>query len=142
MTNNTKHRRFAFAQVSDSSCCVAVAVLSALLICSVSAFAQDRAFRFESLTTADGLSSNHITCIYQDHLGYLWIGTVDGLNRYDGEEVLNWYHHPLDSSSIYCNSITCIFEDREHRFWVATQHAVNLMDRSTSPFSSRPLRRR
>jgi len=93
-----------------------------------------RAFRFESLTAKDGLSSNHITCIYQDHLGYLWIGTVDGLNRYDGEEVLNWYHHPLDSSSIYCNSITCIFEDREHRFWVATQHAVNRMDRSTGRF--------
>ncbi len=92
---------------------------------------QERAFRFESLTTASGLSSNHITALFQDHLGYLWIGTIDGLNRYDGEEVLTWYHHPLDSTSIYSNSITCIFEDRIGGLWIGTQHAINRMDRST-----------
>lgn len=53
--------------------------LVGLPTCSV---AQD--FGFQHLTTEDGLSDNAITCVYEDHAGYIWIGTKQGLNRYDG----------------------------------------------------------
>jgi len=61
----------------------------------------------EKLTTAEGLSSNNINDLAQDNNGFLWIATPDGLNRYDGTEVTQYFHHS-GSNSIPHNYVYCL----------------------------------
>ena len=63
-------------------------------------------FRMERITTAQGLSSNIVFCFLQDRTGYLWVGSDDGLNRYDGREFKIFRHRSGDSASLAANSRT------------------------------------
>ena len=76
--------------------------------------------RFEQLSVADGLSQNSVWSIIQDHRGYLWVGTRDGLNRYDGYEFTTFYHKENDPHSLPDNYVRCLMEDREGSIWVGT----------------------
>ena len=59
-------------------------LLTALLVLSLSLFAQSERFSFSKLDTYTGLSNNQVNTILKDADGFLWIGTMSGLNRYDG----------------------------------------------------------
>ena len=76
--------------------------LSFLLIflCFTSGFSQRPYLKFDHLTTKDGLSSNHISCIVEDHHGFMWFGTIDGLNRWDGHTLKIFRHDPNNSNSL------------------------------------------
>ncbi|MDQ7063251.1 MAG: two-component regulator propeller domain-containing protein [candidate division KSB1 bacterium] len=79
----------------------------------------------------DGLSQNNVTAILQDHSGFLWIGTLDGLNRYDGYAFLTFRHLPGDSNSLSLSShtISSLAEDAQGRLWIGTMsHGLNQMD--------------
>ena len=76
--------------------------------------------QFEHLTIEDGLSQNAALAIFQDSKGYLWIGTQDGLNRYDGFAFKIYKHDPEDPSSISHNSILAITEDQDGSLWIGT----------------------
>ena len=76
---------------------------------------------FENITTANGLSDNIITCIYQDSKGFLWIGTSNGLNKYDGLGFKTFYAIEGDSNSLSGNVIVNLFEDKQGVFWIATR---------------------
>lgn len=95
-------------------------------------FSQD--LRFRHLSVADGLSQNTINCIYQDHLGYVWCGTEDGLNRYDGYQFKVYKHNPLDSTSLSHSWIWDIKEDKNKNLWVATWQGLNRYDRTNGKF--------
>src|SRR5262249_35493346 len=97
-----------------------VIVLYMLLI-AASSFSQPPPFHFQNITTENGLSNNQITCIYQDHDGFLWIGTHFGLNRYDGSQVQTFYHENENSNSLSGNDIVDILEDQQNIFWIATK---------------------
>jgi len=75
---------------------------------------------FKTLTVNDGLSQHDVSCVLQDSYGFTWIGTYDGLNRYDGFNVLNFIHKTNDSSSLSSNRIICLFEDSKKRIWIGT----------------------
>ncbi len=65
-----------------------------LALCAV-LYANDvLSVKFDRLTTETGLASNAVECIYQDHQGYMWFGTQDGLTRYDGYSFINYKHDP------------------------------------------------
>jgi len=66
---------------------------------------------FKQLTVDDGLSQNTVFATIQDSRGYMWFGTIDGLNRYDGYTFKVYTNDPFDSTTISDNVITCIFED-------------------------------
>ncbi|MBC7867902.1 MAG: histidine kinase, partial [Gloeobacteraceae cyanobacterium ES-bin-316] len=68
----------------------------------------------------NGLSNNKVNCILQDKRGFTWIGTDDGLNRYDGNNFIIFKNNPSESSSISGNSITDLHEDKEGLLWIAT----------------------
>lgn len=72
----------------------------------------------QPLSIAEGLSSDRITCLFQDRLGFLWIGTVDGLNRFDGHEVRVYRHDPDDPRSMAANWIAGIGEDAHGALWI------------------------
>ncbi len=82
--------------------------------------AQQPVLYFKRLSQANGLSNNKVNCILQDKRGFTWIGTDDGLNRYDGNNFIVYKNMPGQSSSISGNSITDLHEDKEGVLWIAT----------------------
>jgi signal transduction histidine kinase/streptogramin lyase len=84
-------------------------------------FAQDESFFFEHLSAKDGLSGKHITCSEQDKEGFMWFGTQDGLNKYDGYRFQVFQPDPADpTNSIGHNWVSSVYEDRKGRLWLTT----------------------
>lgn len=77
--------------------------------------------RFDHLTVEDGLSQSAVTVIFQDRLGFLWFGTQDGLNRYDGYSFKVFKNIPSDSTSLTDNFIFSIYEDNTGTLFIETQ---------------------
>ncbi|MFC2053289.1 two-component regulator propeller domain-containing protein, partial [Chloroflexota bacterium] len=79
--------------------------------------------RFGHLTTEDGLSNNAIWGIAQDRLGFMWIGTYSGLNRFDGSSFKVYRHDPDDPYSLSADSIRGLIVDQNGVLWVGTWDA-------------------
>ena len=91
---------------------------------------------FQNLTTDDGLLHNEITAILQDRHGFMWIGTNEGLNRFDGYQFLAFKHEPGNPNSLSSNQVTDLLEDRQGNIWVATSGGgVSRYDPSHNIFS-------
>src|SRR5687767_2550943 len=99
------------------------------------AYAQPYPGKIQRLTVEDGLSSNIVYAIHQDSKGFLWFGTHDGLNRYDGYSFRKYLHDPLDSNSIPDNNINAICEDAKGNLWIATRGGTCRYDQNTGIFS-------
>ena len=67
--------------------------------------------KFAHLTTTDGLAMNNVVSILQDHRGFMWFGTGDGLNRYDGNSFVAYKNNPNDPGSLSANFIRDLVED-------------------------------
>jgi ligand-binding sensor domain-containing protein/two-component sensor histidine kinase len=91
-----------------------------LLLLVLQAGSQPATLYFRNLTTANGLSHNKVNCILQDKRGFLWIGTDDGLNRYDGHRFEVYRHEPSDVSTLSGNIVTDLLEDKNGTLWIAT----------------------
>ena len=83
-----------------------------------------------------GLSNNAVVSIYQDHNGFLWFGTYDGLNRYDGYGFKIFHNIIGDSTSLAINNIYTIEEDNNHNLWVGGQKGLSVYSPVRSAFSS------
>ncbi|CAN5208413.1 sensor histidine kinase [soil metagenome] len=83
-------------------------------------FAQEPEVIFERLSLQEGLSHNNVVCMIQDRKGYLWFGTYDGLNRYDGYNFKVFNFDPWNASSLSQNLILSLFEDSRGIIWVGT----------------------
>jgi len=86
---------------------------------------------FEHLTVDDGLSQSIVLCLLQDSKGYIWMGTQDGLNKYDGYTFHFYKYDPLDNNSLSSNWINALAEDNNGNIWVGTQKGLNRIDRKT-----------
>ena len=89
---------------------------------------------FRHLTIDDGLSNNGVLTIFKDSKGFMWFGTYEGLNRYDGQSVQVYKNDPNLDNTISINTITSIFEDKKGRMWIGTTRGLNLFDRETETF--------
>ena len=90
----------------------------------ISTYSQE--YHFNSITVNDGLTQHDVSCIIQDSFGFIWIGTYDGLNRYDGSNILNFLHITDNVESLSSNRILCLFEDSKKRIWIGTDgHGLN-----------------
>jgi signal transduction histidine kinase/CheY-like chemotaxis protein/ligand-binding sensor domain-containing protein len=106
-----------------------------LLAISFSLLAQTRQLHFDHLGTANGLSELSPNCILQDSRGFIWIGTQDGLNRYDGYKFKIFRNDVKDTTSIGNSYIRDIAEDKNGNIWVATGGGgLNRLDRKTNRF--------
>ncbi len=101
-----------------------------------STFAPGAHLRFEHLTVDDGLSQNAGLALLQDSQGYLWIGTQDGLNRYDGYAITQFKHDPDNPASLSHNSVIALYEDGDGYLWVGTWGGgLNRYDPATQQFT-------
>lgn len=91
-------------------------------------------FNFERIPNELGLSQNLISAIAQDEQGFLWVGTKDGLSRFDGFQFKVFRHLPGDSSSISDDHIKSLFIDAQKRFWIATSSGLDLYNPSKESF--------
>jgi PAS domain S-box-containing protein len=92
--------------------------------------------RFLHLTQEDGLSQNAGLAFLQDSRGFVWIGTQDGLNRYDGHTFTVYKNDPDDPQSLSYNSINALMEDRDGQIWIGTWGGgLNRFDPSTQQFT-------
>jgi len=95
---------------------------------------------FRQLTIEDGLSQSTINCIVQDSRGFMWFGTQDGLNRYDGYEFEVYEHDRDDLHSLSANWIQHCYRDRRDSLWFVTEDAVlHRYDPATDRFDRYPL---
>ncbi|MCP4662199.1 MAG: response regulator [bacterium] len=93
--------------------------------------------KFRKITTDDGLSQSSVLCILQDSEGYMWFGTEDGLNKYDGYRFTIFRPDPEDPHSISSNRIFSLYEDRTGMLWIGTNGGgLNRFDRQTGRFVS------
>ncbi len=96
---------------------------------------QNQSLHFEHLGLEEGLSNETVLAIYQDSKGYLWFGTEDGLNKYDGYSFTKYRFDPFDVKSLAQNSIYTIWEDKDGFIWVGTFEGLCRFDRRTEKFS-------
>ena len=80
----------------------------------------DEHYYFKNLSVQNGLSQNTVNAILQDKQGFMWFGTKDGLNRYDGLSFRQFKHDGRSQRSIGNNFITALYEDAEGNIWVGT----------------------
>ena len=103
-----------------------------ILFFSLSAFSQDYPVKF--LGISDGLSNNSVTTIYQDKDGFMWFGTYDGLNRYDGYTFKIFRNRINDKKSLLFNTIYYIEGDSKQNIWVGGSKGVCVYDRTSFGF--------
>ncbi len=81
--------------------------------------------RFTKISKKDGLSSNETNCVYKDHRGFIWIGTDDGLNCYDGKTFTYYKYQHDNPYSISNNRIIDITECADSNLWISTNNGLN-----------------
>ena len=93
--------------------------------------------KFDRLTIEDGLSQNTVFCILQDSRGFMWFGTQDGLNKYDGYEFTAYRNNPNDLNSLSHNVVFSLVEDQNGNLWIGTYGGgMNKFDPQTNYFTT------
>jgi methyl-accepting chemotaxis protein/ligand-binding sensor domain-containing protein len=93
-------------------------------------------FSFTQITSDDGLPSGTVYCTYQDSDGFMWIGTIDGLCRYDGYTLKVYKSDKKNLNSLSGNVIRAITEDKDGRLWIGTQsNGISIYDRRNNRFT-------
>ncbi len=96
-----------------------------------SSSAQDISFRFDKITSENikiekGLSVNAVSCILQDNIGYMWFGTWDGLNKFDGYKFIVYKANEFAKNNELSNQfIHAIYQDKEGNIWIGTENGLN-----------------
>jgi signal transduction histidine kinase/ligand-binding sensor domain-containing protein/CheY-like chemotaxis protein len=111
----------------------AISIFSVLLLFTMHGFAVDYPVKY--LGIDQGLSNNVVITIYQDHKGFMWFGTYDGLNRYDGYGFKIFRNIIGDSSSLNNNTVYTIEGDADHNIWVGGLKGACVFNPVTSKFS-------
>ncbi len=101
-------------------------------ICRQAVYAQQTNITFDRLTTektltVKALSQNSIYCLLQDTQGFIWIGTWDGLNRYDGYDFIIYN----TENGLSNPTVNTLCEDDEKNIWIGTDNGLNLLDRKS-----------
>jgi len=99
-------------------------------------YAQNTAYQFSHLDITNGLSVNQVNSIFKDSNGFMWFGTISGLNRYDGYKFRVFKHSANNPNSLADNSVTGIFEGPEKKLWIKTHIGFSIYNSTTETFSN------
>lgn len=98
-----------------------------------------QSYNIKNVTGLRGLSQSSVNSICIDNVGYIWLGSDFGLNRYDGRTITKYYWDNDDDYSLSDNYINLIYEDLDSHIWVATLNGLCLYDRVNDRFIRNPL---
>lgn len=96
--------------------------------------AQDRPLRFINFNTKHGLPTSFITDMCQDRAGFIWVGTDNGLSRFDGAKFTNFFFDPKNKNSLSGNRIYKVTEDKAGNIWIASNHGIDKFIKQTQSF--------
>lgn len=114
----------------------AISILTLLFICYL-AKGIEYYPHFKHITIADGLSGDNINCILQDSKGFIWIGTDEGLNRYDGYQIITYRYIYGEKNTIGGNSVRCLFEDSRRDLWIGLKDGgLSRLNLTTGDFTN------
>ena len=99
-------------------------IITIIILCGFNLQVFPQPIKFKHLTVENGLSNNYVNAVIQDQYGFMWFGTNDGLNRYDGYNFKIFRNEPDDSNSISENSIHTLLEDEKGEIWIGTKSGV------------------
>lgn len=100
---------------------------------------QQKQYAFTHFSTTNGLVTNSVFNILQDKQGYIWLATVDGLQRYDGNRFLTFRHSSTDPHSLPSNYIVQIFLDKDDNIWLYTDGKMGFFNTKTFNFTTIPI---
>ncbi len=109
-------------------------IINICLLIPYLAIGQDQLLKFKNFTIEDGLSQSSIMCILKDSRGYMWFGTEDGLNKYDGNNFTVYRHKPNDKESISDSNINSIVEQEDGFLWIGTKNGLNYFNPDNEKF--------
>ncbi|HEU5054289.1 MAG TPA: two-component regulator propeller domain-containing protein [Hanamia sp.] len=108
------------------------AALTVFLLTTFSSYGQlQKQLLLHHITEENGLSDNHVKCIYKDKNNFVWVGTLSGLNLIDGSTITTFRHQPGNSNSIIGNDILSITGDKDGCIWIGSSSGLN----SLNPFT-------
>ncbi len=111
-------------------------ILAFLLFIAASCLGQS--YYFRHFQVENGLSNNAVICSIQDKQGFLWFGTKDGLDRFDGYSFKIFRNDPDDKGSIGSNFIHCLYEDPTGTLWAGTENRLYRYNATTESFTVLP----
>jgi ligand-binding sensor domain-containing protein/signal transduction histidine kinase len=106
-------------------------IIGLLLLCGSVIYAQNHNTHFNRITINDGLSLSSVYCIFQDSKGFMWFGTEDGLNKYDGTHFSIYNNQPGETNSLSHKWIEQIAEDRDGMIWLGSKNGLTRLDPKT-----------
>ena len=127
MTDSASHRRSFLLACS----CLLVWVFHIPVLAQT-----DNSLYFTNISLDEGLSQLSVTKILQDSKGYMWFGTRNGLDRYDGTAMKHYRHLPDDPESLINNQITALCEEGDSLMWIGNSHGLNKLDLRTDRMHS------
>ena len=111
---------------------------SLVIVCNAQNIQEQFAFRH--LTEQNGLSYNLVNCMIKDHSGFFWIGTYDGLNRFDGFHFTVYKNDRHDPQSLINNTVHSICEDKHGNIWAGTEDGISCWHANTGLFENYSLK--
>jgi signal transduction histidine kinase/ligand-binding sensor domain-containing protein/DNA-binding response OmpR family regulator len=110
-------------------------IIFLLIYASFSFASSNNDIKFEHISVEQGLSHTTVKCIFQDSKGFMWFGTEDGLNKFDGYKFIVYRYNPDDSTTLSFNDILGIYEDKSDNLWIATTGGgLNKFEQQTESF--------
>ena len=113
-----------------------VLIFTVLLLSSFVVCGQNERYNFSKLDIYNGLSNNQVNAILKDSDGFLWFGTMSGLDRYDGYSFKIFRRKPNDSTSLTDNYIYSLYELPDKKMWVGTGNGISIYDSRTEKFNA------
>jgi signal transduction histidine kinase/ligand-binding sensor domain-containing protein/CheY-like chemotaxis protein/AraC-like DNA-binding protein len=105
-----------------------------ILILPLTLWSQKPELRFQHINTDNGLSHGFVRAVLQDSEGYAWFATPNGLNRFDGYDMVVYKNDPQNQYSLSSSNILMLFEDSRKNLWIGTSEGINLYVRAENRF--------
>lgn len=111
-------------------------LIFALLFCNAQPnYGQQKQYNFRHFTPNEGLSNENVNDIIKDKAGFIWLATSLGLNRFDGKNLVQYFHDKKDSSSLASDLVFAIYEDQQSNIWAGGSGGLSCLNQTTQKFT-------